>query len=120
MLMEWFMGEADKRSDRYLATFAGSRLVLYAGRVVLAVNRMLYPYHKWFLHRLGQAPLKPEGLIAQIEAVLADPCAETAQGLAASVVSFSGIELEMGEAVSRFVHRSEWNWRGGRAPLEDA
>jgi len=43
MLMEWYMGEADKRLDRYLATFAGSRLALYAGRTALALNRMLYP-----------------------------------------------------------------------------
>jgi hypothetical protein len=78
MLMEWFMTEAEKRHDRYLAAFASSRLAFYAGRSVLALNRMLYPYHKWFLHQLGRAPAKPDGLLAQIDALLAAPSVETA------------------------------------------
>jgi predicted nucleotidyltransferase len=120
MLMEWFMREAGKRHDRYLAVFAGSRLALYAGRTVLALNRMLYPYHKWFLHQLGRAPSKPDGLLMQIDALLAAPGVETAADLVLSVTSFARLELTMQEAVSRFTRRSEWNWRFGPPPLEDA
>jgi hypothetical protein len=120
MLMEWFMREADKRQDRYLAVFAGSRLALYAGRTVLALNRMLYPYHKWFLHELERAPAKPEGLLAQIDALLTAPGIETAAELAASITAFADLDLTMKEAVTRFMRRSEWNWRFGPAPLEDA
>ena len=120
MLMEWYMGEADKRLDRYLATFAGSRLALYAGRTALALNRMLYPYHKWFLWQLERAPRKPEGLLAQIDAVLAAPSASTAHELASSIIAFTGLELPMQEAATRFMRRSEMNWRNGNPPLEDA
>jgi predicted nucleotidyltransferase len=120
MLMEWFMREADKRQDRYLAVFAGSRLALYAGRVVLAQNRMLYPHHKWFLHQLGLAPSKPDGLLTQIDALLLAPGIETAAELAASVTAFTNLDLTMREAVARFMRRSEWNWRDGLPPLEDA
>jgi predicted nucleotidyltransferase len=120
MLMEWFMREAERRDDRYLAVFAGSRLALYAGRAVLAQNRMLYPFHKWFLWQLERAPHKPEGLLARIDAVLEHPSCETAATLAASVTAFAGLGLEMREAVTRFMRRSEWNWRLGRAPLDDA
>jgi predicted nucleotidyltransferase len=120
MLMEWFMSEADKRRDRYLAVFAGSRLALYAGRAVLASNRMLYPYHKWFLHQLECAPSKPDSLLAQIDALLMTPSIETAGELAAAVTAFLNLDLTMSEAVSRFTRRSEWNWRLGPAPLEDA
>jgi predicted nucleotidyltransferase len=120
MLMEWFMREAEKRQDRYLATFAGSRLALYAGRAVLALNRMLYPYHKWFLHQLERAPSKPDDLLAKIDALLVTPGTETASALAATVTSFAGLELSMPEAVKRFMRRSEWNWRNGLPPLEDA
>ena len=120
MLMEWFMGEAEKRRDRYLAGFAGSRLALYAGRTVLALNRMLYPYHKWFLHQLERAPSKPDGLLAQIDALLATPSVETASELASSVTAHAALDVSMQEAVTRFMRRSEWNWRDGRPPLEDA
>lgn len=120
MLMEWFMREAEKRRDRYLAAFAASRLALYAGRAVLALNRMLYPYHKWFLWQLERAPEKPACLLAQIDALLAGPSGETAGKLASNITAFVGIEMPMSEAVTRFTRRSEWNWRDGRPPLEDA
>jgi hypothetical protein len=120
MLMEWFMREAERRGDRYLAVCAGSRLALYAGRTVLALNRMLYPFHKWFLWQLERAPQKPEGFLAQIYAVLERPSSATAAPLAASVTAFAYLGLEMREAVTRFLRRSEWNWRLGRAPLDDA
>jgi hypothetical protein len=120
MLMEWFMREAEKRRDRYLAVFAGSRLALYAGRTILTLNRMLYPYHKWFLLQLERAPRKPDGLLEQIDALLAAPGIEPAVDLVASVTAFADLDLTMPEAVSRFMRRSEWNWRFGPAPLEDA
>ncbi|MHB8059343.1 MAG: hypothetical protein ACYDHO_00725 [Gaiellaceae bacterium] len=120
MLMEWFMGEAEKRHDRYLASFAGSRLALYGGRTVLALNRLLYPHHKWFLWQLKRAPRKPEGLLAQIDALLAAPSVETAGELSSNVTAFAALEMPMAEAVSRFMRRSEWNWRDGSPPLEDA
>jgi predicted nucleotidyltransferase len=120
MLMEWYMREAEKRQDRYLATFAGSRLALYAGRTVLAANRLLYPHHKWFLYRLERAPAKPDGLLAQIDALLATPTRETAGELANSVTAFAALDMSMTEAVARFTRRSEWNWRDARPPLEDA
>ncbi|MGZ4359668.1 MAG: nucleotidyltransferase domain-containing protein [Gaiellaceae bacterium] len=120
MLMEWFMKEAEKRGDRYLATFAGSRLVLYAGRAVLALNRMLYPYHKWFMRQLERAPEKPDGLPVMIDAVLRRPATDTAAELVASVTAFVGLDLELPEAAARFTRRSEWNWRDGPPPLEDA
>lgn len=120
MLMEWFMREAEKRRDRYLASFAGSRVALYAGRVVLALNRILYPYHKWFLYQLERAPSKPDGLLAQIDALLATPSIDTAGELAGSVTTFANLDLTMREAVTRFMRRTEWNWRNGRPPLEDA
>ena len=109
MLMEWFMSEAEKRRDRYLAAFASSRLALYAGRSVLALNHMLYQYHKWFLHQLERAPAKPDGLLEQIDALLAGPSVEAAGRLTASVTAFAALELPMSEASSRFMRRSEWN-----------
>ena len=75
VLMTWFQGEAAKRDDRYLAAYASSRLALYAGRAILAHNRMLYPFHKWFMTMLERAPLRPPDLLEQIRALLDEPTA---------------------------------------------
>lgn len=47
IMLRWFVTEAVRRDEPYLLSYATSRLALYAGRVFLAWNRMLYPFHKW-------------------------------------------------------------------------
>ena len=55
----WYCGEALKQGNSYLLGTAVSKLILFAGRLILAHNEMLYPYHKWFLRVLENAPDKP-------------------------------------------------------------
>lgn len=120
MLMTWFHSEAAKRDDRYLAAYASSRLALYAGRAILAHNRMLYPFHKWFTSVLGRAPLRPPDLLEQIRALLDEPTAARAQALASAVSDVVGIQLTIEEAASRFTEQTEWSWRHGRPPLDES
>ena len=120
MLMTWFHGEAAKRDDRYLVAYASSRVALYAGRAILAHNRLLYPFHKWFTAILERAPLRPPDLLEQIDGVLADPTATRAEALTASVADVVGIELTIGEAASRFTELTEWSWRYGPPPLDES
>ncbi|HTP10736.1 MAG TPA: hypothetical protein VMP08_20925, partial [Anaerolineae bacterium] len=56
LAMQWYVGEAEKRNNQYLMMHTVSELVLFGGRMILAHNRMLYPYHKWFVRRLQDAP----------------------------------------------------------------
>ena len=93
MLMTWFHSEAAKRDDRYLAAYASSRLALYTGRAILAHNRMLYPFHKWFTTMLERAPLRPPDLLEQIRALLDEPTAARAKVLTAAVSDVVGIRL---------------------------
>ena len=120
MLMTWFHREAAKRDDRYLAAYASSRLALYGGRAILAHNRMLYPFHKWFLTMLERAPLRPPDLLEQIRALLDDPNPARAEVLAAAVSDAVGIELTIAEAASRFTEQTEWSWRHGPPPLDES
>ncbi len=46
LIHTWYMAEAEKRQDAYLRTWAASQLVLFGGRLILAYNRRLFPYHK--------------------------------------------------------------------------
>lgn len=120
MLMTWFHSEAAKRDDVYLAAYASSRLALYAGRTILAHNRLLYPFHKWFTTILERAPLRPPDLLQLMAAVLAEPTESNAQALTAAVVATVGVEPSIAEASSRFTEQTEWSWRYGRPPLDES
>lgn len=119
LIMNWYIGEAEKRSDLYLLRHVSTELALYAGRLFLAHNRILYPYHKWFMRRLGEAPDKPDNLLAAIQEVLATPSRQTAQALLDCVNSFQDWDISFGEATRYFLQNREWNWRELQTPLED-
>jgi hypothetical protein len=60
IVYHWYIGEAEKRNDTYLTRRSAVDLVLFCGRLILAHNQMLYPYHKWFMRQLDKAPDKPD------------------------------------------------------------
>jgi len=51
----WFMTDAEKSDDPYLRAWAATTAVFYGYRLILAHNRILYPWHKWLLHEVRQA-----------------------------------------------------------------
>lgn len=119
MLLRWFVGEAVKRDDPYLLSYATSRLALYSGRVFLALNGMLYPFHKWFLTEVTRAPMRPDDLPDLIRAAVSRPGLETAEPLAEAVLGYRDWGLDHPLAVARFLRNTEWSWRYGPPPLED-
>ncbi len=119
MLLRWFVGEAVKRDDPYLLSYATSRLGLYAGRVFLAWNRMLYPFHKWFLTEVERAPERPADLPDLIRSAVSRPGVETAEALADAVLGYRDWGLDHQHAVARFMRNTEWPWRFGPPALED-
>jgi len=84
----WYVGEALKRNDRYLLNHAVSELILYGGRLILAHNRVLYPYHKLFMEELRATPEKPDNLMELIDALLEEPGAETARAFYDAIKRF--------------------------------
>ncbi len=115
----WYLSEAERRNDRYLLLRSATDFALFAGRLILAHNRILFPYHKWFMHVLRQAPEQPEGLIDALERLLAEPCLESANPVLGGVMNFREWGPPTHEAPARFMEDSEWNWRDGRAPVAD-
>lgn len=116
----WYLGEAQKREDPYLTQYASSRLVLYAGRAVLAHNRMLFPFHKWFMSELARAPERPERMLDLAHELLHAPAVPVAAQLVSDVQDFTGIHLTIGESAASFVRRTEWSWRAGGAPFDES
>ncbi|SMB91736.1 hypothetical protein SAMN00790413_01268 [Deinococcus hopiensis KR-140] len=119
LIMNWYIGEGEKRQDLYLLRHVSAELALYAGRLFLAHNRILYPYHKWLMRRLQEASDKPEGLVDAIGQVLASPSRQTAQALLDCVNAFQNWDIAFGDATRSFLQNREWNWRTLRTPLED-
>jgi hypothetical protein len=116
----WYLGEAEKRGERYLTLYASTRLVLYGGRAVLAWNRRLFPFHKWFLHELGQCAERPDGLDELVAELLEAPTTAAAERLVAAVQGFTGLHPTLGESAASFVRRTEWSWREGGAPFDES
>lgn len=115
----WYAGEALKRADPYLLATAVAKQTLFAGRLVLAHNTMLFPYHKWLLSQLERAPRKPEGLVEAIRGLCAAPTRERVDAFAALVRGFRNWEAGPRPWPVTFIEDTELSWQRGEAPIED-
>jgi hypothetical protein len=115
----WYTGEALKRDNPYLLDLAVSKLALFGGRMILAHNELLYPYHKWFLRVLEQAPEKPEGLVAALQTMCETPQAESVRQFYELVRGFRAWEMPDTPWPNQFMIDSELNWMSGMTPVDD-
>lgn len=118
-MQNWLMTEADRHDNLYAKTRAASQLALYAGRLILAHNQVLYPYHKWLMHYLGKCPDKPADLLQNINALLETPDLKNTQTLFKSLQDFHDWGVTDLEAYTWFMEKVEWSWMDGTTPLED-
>jgi hypothetical protein len=84
------MGQAEAHRDAYLTTVATQKLALFACRVVLNRNEMLFPYHKWLVRETRRAPQQPEGFEERLHDLLERPSLAAAERLQAAVLDFVG------------------------------
>ena len=98
---------------------AASQLALFSGRLILAHNRTLFPYHKWLTRTLESVEDKPVELLSQIEALLEYPNAENADALFHSVSGFRNWGVSDIESYTWFMTEVEWAWMSGTTPMED-
>jgi len=115
----WYAHEALKLGDRYLLGLAVARTVLFGGRMILAHNELLYPYHKWFTKVLERAPERPPDLMERIAALHEDPSQANLLGFWATVKNFRTWEGAGEPWAVQFMRDSELNWIGGAAPVDD-
>ncbi|MEY4548986.1 MAG: hypothetical protein RL685_5181 [Pseudomonadota bacterium] len=96
---------------------AVSKLSLFGGRLILAHNQLLYPYHKWFLRVLERAPQKPPELLPLMQELARDPQPDTATRF-----------VELLRAIGtwptsswgpQFMIDSELSWLHGNSPIDD-
>ena len=115
----WYCGEALQKENRYLLGTAVSKFSLFSGRLILAHNELLYPYHKWFLRVLESAPDKPADLMACIHQLGETPNAESVGALYETVHSFRPWITGDFDWPTQFMLDSELNWKDGATPVDD-
>lgn len=115
----WYSGQALSRQNLPLLRMAVSKLTLFGGRIVLAHNELLYPYHKWFLRVLAAAPDQPPGLLPCIEELARAPARENVEHFGQLIRGFRGWELAPNTWSALFMQDSELNWLNGPAPIDD-
>ena len=118
-IQHWLFQEAERHGNRYTLTRAASQLALFAGRLILAHNRRLFPYHKWFRRTLESVPEKPVGLRACFDALLDEPRGDHATRLFELVRDFRDWGVSDIEAYTWFMTDVEWSWMSGPTPMED-
>ena len=114
----WYAAEALKHDNRYLLGVSVGKLVLFGGRLILAHNELLYPYHKWFLRVLEGASDQPADLMPAIGDILAEPSADNIRRFYEMVKGFRDWGLSAPWPV-QFMADSELNWVDGPAPIDD-
>jgi hypothetical protein len=115
----WYTSEALRLNNRYLLGVSVSKLVLFGSRLLLAHNEMLYPYHKWMLRVLADAPDKPKDMMVLIDALLLDPNAEAVKAFYESVKGYRTWETAETSWPNQFMLDSELNWKNGETPVDD-
>lgn len=118
-IQHWLIHESFRHDNRYTITRAASQLALFSGRLILAHNRRLFPYHKWLTRTLESVEDKPVELVSQIDALLENPTAENANALFQSVRGFQNWGISDIECYTWFMTDVEWAWMSGSTPMED-
>jgi predicted nucleotidyltransferase len=115
----WYCQEALRLNNQYLLGTSANKFILFSGRLILAHNELLYPYHKWFLRVLEGAKEKPEGLLDCIYQLNSAPTAENVEALYEKVKNFQPWSDGGLSWPTRFMFDSELNWLDGKTPVDD-
>ncbi|MGB5268655.1 MAG: hypothetical protein WBN30_18840, partial [Polyangiales bacterium] len=118
-IQHWLIHEAERHDNRYTLTRAASQLALFTGRLLLAHNRRLYPYHKWLPRALESVPEKPSDLMVCFNDLLNEPSGDHATALFERIRGFKDWGVSDLEAYTWFMTDVEWSWMSERTPMED-
>jgi len=118
-IQQWLMNEATRHNNAYTIMRAASQLSLFCGRLILAHNRRLFPYHKWLPRTLELVDDKPTDFMNNFNALLASPGKATADALFGCVREHRDWGITDLEAYTWFMSEVEWSWRSDETPLED-
>jgi len=110
---------AYKNNDMYLLNYAVTNLVYFGGRLILAHNETLFPYHKWFMRALENVSEKPVGLTDTIKMLLEKRQKEDMEAFYNMINDYRQWDDSGTSWPNVFFHDSEYNWISGNPPVAD-
>ncbi len=118
----WYGEQGVDKGDPYLTTMARARVALFACRIVLNQNDMLYPFHKWLLRVTGQAPRRPADVVDRVRALLAGdaPWAQV-DAFVDDLLAFYEVDRAEAECTwgAHFLRDTEVSWLAGPPAVDD-
>lgn len=116
---KWYYSEAVKKRNKYLVYLSVHKIVLFAGRLVLNENKLLYPYHKWLLKVLESAESKPSNLMEKINLMFDNHSLEKVNNFCNDIFDFIGYTEKSVDWPNYFLKDSEQTWIEHEAPIDD-
>ncbi len=118
-LQSFFIQEAAKRNDPFLAHYSAAEAVLFAGRLILAYDRVIFPSQKRLMETVLARPELPPDYEGLCYRALQDPKPETVEPLIQAVVGFRDWEIDPDQSLTQFTKDAELAWRHGTAAVCD-
>ena len=112
-MQHWLMQEAQRHGNRYTLNRGASQLALFSGRLILAHNRKLFPFHKWLPRAIESVAEKPDGYMDHFNDLLETPTAANATALFAALQEFHEWGISDLDAYTWFMTEVEWSWMSG-------
>jgi len=110
---------AEYSKNAYLLHETAAKIALFAGRLVLADNRVLYPNRKWYSREIQRISDKPARFYEDMCGLLADPTIERARAFIDTLFAYKAYpEPEEGWG-NRFNKDSVFSWKNGTFSIED-
>lgn len=110
---------AEWSGNRYLLHETAYKIVHFAGRLLLAAQKQLYPNRKWFWQTLVALEQKPAAFCADALAFLEAPSIRGGAQLLEKLYAFRAFPLPAEGTGQRFARDSVHNWRYGTIPPEE-
>ena len=113
----YFAPQAMAKDDPFLLSHSLSLATLFAGRLVLAYNRVLYPCPKQLLATVGSCSEQPEDFVGRTKALLRGPTEAALQDYRDLLANFTDWGIGGAEVLTRFMELDEWSWLDGEPAL---
>ncbi|TDO73047.1 nucleotidyltransferase-like protein [Halanaerobium saccharolyticum] len=116
---KWYAEEAIKHNNMYLLNRSVNNFVLFGGRLILAENETLYPFHKWFLKVLSELENKPSDLMMIIDQLMSSPDQKSIDQFYQKIKEYKDWPQSELRWPNIFMQDTELSWLDDKTPVAD-